>query len=388
MFSHERALLDSCLDNLDLISEDYRDLIRRCGPLADRTKQSLEINEEDHGKAIMVFTVVTVIFLPLSFVTSYMGMNTVDIRDMNQGQGLFWSVAIPLTVVTVGICLLIGYNGDGIRDIISSLYRKATGKQERNTGGGGMSVPRRKRPLQLLESSSTTLGSSNFPNEAEFASPRPVFQYDTQIYTGADERFDDDIRYTRRLHTARPEFRTETYADPVVFDRIPTYKTGYSSHRPRHNRRDNYAQDEHDGGHVSGRYESYPIPPPPRRGTYDVDRDSLTGYPRRNPQARIVRLEMPSRGPPLGPYETEPMDENEAELYSWEKKRSTQRSGGRRIEREYRDRVHDDWGDEDSNGESWYRRRERRRDEHPGITNWYTREERPRNDYRDEYRER
>lgn len=74
MFSYEQILLQSCLDDLQLVSEDYADLIRRCGPLSNRTKQSLEINEEDHGKAIMVFTVVTVIFLPLSFATSYLGM--------------------------------------------------------------------------------------------------------------------------------------------------------------------------------------------------------------------------------------------------------------------------------------------------------------------------
>lgn len=74
MFGYEQVLLQSCLDDLQLVSEDYADLIRRCGPLGNKTKQSLEINEEDHGKAIMVFTVVTVVFLPLSFVTSYLGM--------------------------------------------------------------------------------------------------------------------------------------------------------------------------------------------------------------------------------------------------------------------------------------------------------------------------
>ncbi|KAH6875795.1 hypothetical protein BKA58DRAFT_128904 [Alternaria rosae] len=75
MYPYENALGRACLDHLCLVRQDYADLIRRCAPLSDRTKQILEINEEDHGKAIMVFTVVTVVFLPLSFVTSYFGMN-------------------------------------------------------------------------------------------------------------------------------------------------------------------------------------------------------------------------------------------------------------------------------------------------------------------------
>lgn len=75
LFPYERVLLNSCLDNLALTREEYEDQIRRCGPLSNSTKQSAEITEEDHGKAILVFTIVTVIFLPLSFVTSFLGMN-------------------------------------------------------------------------------------------------------------------------------------------------------------------------------------------------------------------------------------------------------------------------------------------------------------------------
>jgi Mg2+ and Co2+ transporter CorA len=109
MYPYEKQLLISCLDHLSLTREDYADQIRRCGPLSESTKQSLEINEEDHGKAIMIFTIVTIIFLPLSFVTSYLGMNTSDIRDMESRQSLFWSIAIPLTAVTMGSILFISY---------------------------------------------------------------------------------------------------------------------------------------------------------------------------------------------------------------------------------------------------------------------------------------
>ena len=58
----------------------------------------INIKTEGQNVAIFVFTTVTVIFLPLSFVTSYLGMNTKDIRDLNQSQWLFWAIGGPLTV--------------------------------------------------------------------------------------------------------------------------------------------------------------------------------------------------------------------------------------------------------------------------------------------------
>lgn len=59
----------------------------------------IRIKAEDQSVAIYVFTLVTVVFLPLSFATSYMGMNTSDIRDMEQGRWIFWAVGGVLTVV-------------------------------------------------------------------------------------------------------------------------------------------------------------------------------------------------------------------------------------------------------------------------------------------------
>ncbi|KAI4656384.1 uncharacterized protein J4E79_007937 [Alternaria viburni] len=146
MYLYEEALGRACLEHLSLVRLDYVDLMRRCAPLSDRTKQILEINEEDHGKAIMVFTVVTVIFLPLSFVTSYFGMNASDIRDMDETQAVFWSVAIPLTCVTVGSCLLIGYNGDSIRDLLSSMYRKTMRKERDTVEAASITVAQRQGP--------------------------------------------------------------------------------------------------------------------------------------------------------------------------------------------------------------------------------------------------
>lgn len=53
-----------------------------------------------------MFTVVTVIFLPLSTVASILGMNTNDVRNMEINQWVFWVVAVPLTLIVAAICLV------------------------------------------------------------------------------------------------------------------------------------------------------------------------------------------------------------------------------------------------------------------------------------------
>ena len=67
----------------------------------NRTIQLANIRLEHHGKAVLVFTIVTIAFLPLSFVASNLGMNTNDIRNMTKNQSLFWIVAGSLTAGTV-----------------------------------------------------------------------------------------------------------------------------------------------------------------------------------------------------------------------------------------------------------------------------------------------
>ncbi|KAJ5925580.1 Mg2+ transporter protein CorA-like/Zinc transport protein ZntB [Penicillium verhagenii] len=59
------------LGGLDRLAEKASILLR----------SMIEVRKESNSKAITIFTIVTVVFLPLSFVTSYLGMNSVDIRN-------------------------------------------------------------------------------------------------------------------------------------------------------------------------------------------------------------------------------------------------------------------------------------------------------------------
>lgn len=102
------------LDNLLRELTDLADLQRNTDRLVTRTIQLVNIRLEDHGKAILVFTVVTIIFLPLNFVSSFFGMNFRDIRDMRQTQWLFWAVALCVTAGVVGGSLFLAFSGGKI----------------------------------------------------------------------------------------------------------------------------------------------------------------------------------------------------------------------------------------------------------------------------------
>ena len=57
----------------------------------------------------MVFTFVTIIFLPLSFFTSYFGMNLKGVIDTDRTERYFWAVSGSVTVCVVSLTILFGF---------------------------------------------------------------------------------------------------------------------------------------------------------------------------------------------------------------------------------------------------------------------------------------
>jgi hypothetical protein len=51
--------------------------------------------------AAVVFTIISVIFLPLSFIAGVFGMNTADVRNMAQSQWVFWISASSFTIIVI-----------------------------------------------------------------------------------------------------------------------------------------------------------------------------------------------------------------------------------------------------------------------------------------------
>lgn len=104
------------VDNLQRELSDFRELLDSTNTLVTRTVQLVKIRLEDHGKAILVFTIVTIVFLPLNFVSSFFGMNFSDIRNMSSTQSLFWFVAVCVTAGVVALSTFVAFSGSKISD--------------------------------------------------------------------------------------------------------------------------------------------------------------------------------------------------------------------------------------------------------------------------------
>jgi hypothetical protein len=152
------------------LSKRFQRMNRAAERLAETLRYNIAIAEEGDSKAILIFTLVTIVFLPLSFVSSVFGMNTVEIRDMNSTQSLFWAVALPVTATVGGLSMLAAYGGPTIRQYWKKLKkikveirfvplsRSRADDEERSTTSvhnekstldGPNSI--RKRPSHLLE---------------------------------------------------------------------------------------------------------------------------------------------------------------------------------------------------------------------------------------------
>lgn len=99
------------LDNLQRELADLQDLRDNTDRLVTRTIQLVNIRLEDHGKAILVSTVVAIIFLPLNFVSGFFGMNVSDIRTMVQTQSLSWVVSICVSAGVVATSIFLAFSG-------------------------------------------------------------------------------------------------------------------------------------------------------------------------------------------------------------------------------------------------------------------------------------
>ncbi|KAM0263513.1 hypothetical protein ACHAQJ_001131 [Trichoderma viride] len=134
----ESWVKDNHSRRLEIRRKEIENMKTRSKFLKEQVKQTIEILEEDHGKAIRVFTIVTLFFLPLSFVSSFLGMNTADVRSMNHNQWLFWATGIPVTIFVLALACIYGYKGDEVRDwMIQRLDSPSKSFSPWEFGGGG-----------------------------------------------------------------------------------------------------------------------------------------------------------------------------------------------------------------------------------------------------------
>lgn len=122
----ERTLRKQRFQIEDYILENSREKLReqeamlssslnQCRDLIATAKELAEIMNEENSRAIFIFTMVTVIFLPLSFIASYLSMNGgPSEKTWGKTQALFWQISAPLAV-TIGVfCLVVAWHGSKI----------------------------------------------------------------------------------------------------------------------------------------------------------------------------------------------------------------------------------------------------------------------------------
>ncbi|TGO45808.1 hypothetical protein BOTNAR_0637g00020 [Botryotinia narcissicola] len=99
LFRESLALIDERI-------EVFRDINGRAMYLEDWNLRSIDTNKDRQETAVYAFTIVTIIFLPLSTVASILGMNTNDVRNMEVTQWVFWVIAIPITIIIIVLVLV------------------------------------------------------------------------------------------------------------------------------------------------------------------------------------------------------------------------------------------------------------------------------------------
>ncbi|KFZ07201.1 hypothetical protein V501_06656 [Pseudogymnoascus sp. VKM F-4519 (FW-2642)] len=114
-------LIYDAISLVDHKLRDIREMHDWVSHLQASNLQKIDTNKDRQEAAIYAFTIVTIVFLPLSTVAGIMGMNTVDIRDMEFSQWVFWAAAIPLMIIVITLCLIwageLGNFWKGFRDL-------------------------------------------------------------------------------------------------------------------------------------------------------------------------------------------------------------------------------------------------------------------------------
>lgn len=107
-FAFEETSLNEIIRNLRAHEASCMDLQVRAKQLAIRQVQLVEAFQDGSNLAILAFTLMTIIFLPLSTVAGFYGMNFADFPSTTRGDASpqqFWKVAAPLTCTILVICL-------------------------------------------------------------------------------------------------------------------------------------------------------------------------------------------------------------------------------------------------------------------------------------------
>lgn len=102
-FEYEQNGIEKLINEVEERIKDCKELQEHVRRLTQQNLQLVEGAQDDINNKLMLFTLVTIVFLPLSFVTGFFGMNLQGVENTGYNVWHFWIIAIPLTV---GILLI------------------------------------------------------------------------------------------------------------------------------------------------------------------------------------------------------------------------------------------------------------------------------------------
>lgn len=122
-YNFECKAIDRILTKLREQTKNCDELVERVKSLSIQNVQLVETFQDDNSKAIFVFTIVTVLFLPMSFVASFFGMNVIGVSATTTPLKHFWTIALPLTFGIVIPCTVIALKGEEVYFGVARMYR-------------------------------------------------------------------------------------------------------------------------------------------------------------------------------------------------------------------------------------------------------------------------
>ena len=122
-FEYECKDIDEILQLIRTQQQSCAELANRAKLLAIQNVELVETLQDDNSKAIFIFTMVTVLFLPLSFVAGFFGMNVVGISGTESTVLHFWVIALPLTFGLIILCGVVGVKGEDTYFAFARIWR-------------------------------------------------------------------------------------------------------------------------------------------------------------------------------------------------------------------------------------------------------------------------
>lgn len=125
-------------DHILLMTENLDQMRRSCDNMIDLIFNTISAYQNERLKQL---TVVTIIFLPLTFLTGYFGMNITPFPALEHGESYFWKIAVPVGFATTVFLM---------RDFLAWWFKKSwqrRGINQSRKGRKNREAARRKRSV-------------------------------------------------------------------------------------------------------------------------------------------------------------------------------------------------------------------------------------------------